>query len=98
MGEAVAAEITNVRNLVVGGWVGIKMFVWAVRQTIVLTIWQTQRSVVQAGVYFATGVRHSIANARRSTMRKAQSLVPRMPRAWTRAWWHLVARIDAALP
>jgi len=98
VGEAVAAEITNVRNLVVDCWIGIKIFVWAVRQTIVLTIWQAQRSVVQAGVYFATSVRHSITNARRSTMRTAQSLVPRMPRAWTRTWWRLVAWIDAALP
>lgn len=94
VGESVAAEITNVRNVVVGGWVGIKLFVWGVRQTIVLTIWQAQRYVVQACVYFATSVRHSITNARRRTIRTAQSLVPRMPGAW----WRLVAWIDAALP
>lgn len=98
VGGAVAAAITDTHNLVVGAWVETKAFVAAVRLTIVSTIWQAQQSVVQAGINFATSIRRSIGNMRQSTVRTAQSIVPRMPTAWIRAWWRMMASIDAALP
>lgn len=98
VGGAVAAEITDVRNLVMGTWVMTKAFVAAVQQSIISIIWQAQQSVVQAGAHFATSVRHSIENVRKSTLRAAQSIVPSMPTAWIRTWWRMISLTDAALP